>query len=141
MSSYLSQVRVETNFDGDTIVAIMKPMTFGDLLIIDPLLVQLNEARSTLSRLTNIDDRRIVEQQIADIGTLMISKSYEVLPKYLVKIDGLFDATGAVLEPSIIFESGYFVQLISDLLTELRNRSTPSDPPRPGGLLTGTSPG
>lgn len=141
MSRYLSQVRVETTFDGDSIVAFMRPLKFEDLIIIDPVLVQLNEARAALKNAAQPDDRVIFEQQISDIGTLMISKSYEVLPKYLVKLEGLFDANGAVLEPARIFESGYFVQLVSDLLTELRNRSTPSDPPGPGELLTGTSPG
>lgn len=141
MSGYLSQVRVETKFDGDSIVAFMKPLTFGDLMIIDPLLVKLNELRSQYKRTTSSVDKELVEKEISAVGAEMIKKSYEVLPRYLVKIEGLVDATGAVLEPAAIFESGYFVQLVSDLLTELRNRSTPVDPPRPGELLTDSSPG
>lgn len=128
MSSYLKQIRYETKFDGDTVVAVMRPLEFADLLTIDPLLTVTSEARDRMRDAVSSSDLKRLEDEVGRAGAAVVNKALEVLPRYIISLEGLIDNEGQPITVQEVLGSGYFVQLVSELITTLRAKSTPGNP-------------
>lgn len=132
MGGYSKHIVSKRTFDGDEITVVMKPLKFLDMLKIDGPLLDTSEASTLLKNTTDLNERKEIEQKVGDGSVKLIEVAYEILPRYVVSVEGLHAADGTKLGPDDLFESSYFTELLSKLLVELRNRSVPQDPPSPG---------
>lgn len=99
MPSYVRQIRVETTFDGQTVVAQLRPLTWADVL-----------------RLQGEDEQT------------MVSIYAQMLPQYLVSLSTLQDADGAAVAQEEVLANAFFAPLLSHLLGEHVGAARPTNP-------------
>ncbi len=131
MSGYSKTIVTTIDFDGNTVVVTMSPLKFVDMLKIDGPLINTVNASKDLKVETDKVERLAILEKIDECSRTLIELAFDVLPRYIVGLSGLFDSSGRAMEIHELFESAYFTELLSKLLVELRNRSVPQDPPSP----------
>ena len=102
MSGYIKSKPFETQFDGDTVKARLKPLSFLDM-------VKVTEA-----------DRAKV---------LLVYQ--EILPQYVEDFTGLTDAGGNAISIQEVCTQAYFAQLASDLGSALIRAAVIDNPQKP----------
>ncbi len=108
MSKYLRAIVKDYSFDGDSVKATFKPMDAPDFM--------------SLGRAGN---EAVADEQIA------VKRSYELVSKYLVKVEGLTDSAGAELTRDDVVRDSYFVGLVTDIFKDMVELATPSNPKGP----------
>lgn len=99
MPSYVREVRIEKAFDGQTVVAVLKPFKYVDAL-----------------RLWALPDEQAVSEYAA------------LLPAYVVSMTELLDADGAIVPREAVLTEAFYSPLISGILREHVNAATVSNP-------------
>jgi hypothetical protein len=110
MSRYVKQTTFRTKFDGDDVVVGLKPLEYGDLIRLEAL---TRDASKKLS------DGEAV-QMYADI-----------LPRYIVSVEGLTDAAGTPITMEELCRSVYFAELIAEIGNALMTAVNPENPKKP----------
>jgi hypothetical protein len=101
VSGYVKNFRFETQFDGDKVSMMLRQLEWGDF--------------RALTSHANSDSE-------------VISEFSKLLPKYLVKIEGLNDAAGVAVSIDDLTSVAYFVPLIGQCLKKLIEEATIKNP-------------
>lgn len=108
MSRYIPQQRFETDFQGDMVSMLLKPLRYGHLMRVLPAL------------------------EAGDGGGSFVSQLQEILPEYVSDFSGLKDADGNALPFSLVLEQSFFAELMMAIGTKVIELSSPKNPPKPG---------
>lgn len=92
MSKFVHQLKLTATFDGDTVVAVVRPMSFSTALKFREL----------------TEDKARMEKELPAFlqGALV---------EHLVSVEGLHDAGGNAIEKSTMVNSAYFLALVMEL--------------------------
>jgi hypothetical protein len=92
VSKFVHQVKLTTPFDGDTVTALVRPMSFATAL-------KFRELTEDKVRMEN------------ELPAFLQS----ALAEHLVSVEGLHDAGGNPIEKSVMVNSAYFLALVLEL--------------------------
>lgn len=123
MSGYVKNVIIKTQFDGDTVTAVMRPISLIDRIELEdqvPYKSDAPEVRGTKS-------------------ALLAPKLPAIVASYLVSIEGLRDNSGEPLGHEIITRDGYFSDLTGTLFRDWFAQRAPKDPTPPAAATTDAS--
>lgn len=104
MSKYVRNIRFETEFDGDQVVIVMKPLKFADLVLLSA--------------------------SISGGETELVNEFIKLLPKYIVSIEGLTDDEGQPVTATELGDS-YFAALTAQAAVKCITASSPPNPHKP----------
>ncbi len=106
MSGYVREIVIKKTWDGDQVTIVMKPAKFGDLLTFGG---------------TSKDG---IAQKLPDWS--------EKLKAYTKTLSGLKAHDASEVTVDEFYDSAYFIELVTDVLTEWLEKATPANPPSPG---------
>jgi hypothetical protein len=124
VSKYLRELRITVDFEGDTVTAVMKPLRYEDFLLLQALIE--GTGRKPLEDMT--EEERDAQSKN---DMQLVTKYAEILPRYVLRLDGMADAAGASLTIQEVCEVVYFMPLVGQLGSALIQSATPSNPGRP----------
>jgi hypothetical protein len=104
VSKYVRNIRLETEFDGDHVVIVMRPLKFADLVILS---TKIQEGEAAL-----------------------INEFVGMMKKYIISIEGLNDAEGGAIGIDDLGDS-YFAPVTAQAAVKCINASAPPTPPKP----------
>lgn len=119
MSKFIRNITVSQPFQGDTVVATFKPMSFVAALEFKALIAKL---RAENSLPTTDDDGEEIEIPITDEFTNLI---FRLTKDHLVSFAGLKTVDGADVTMGELFGAAFFVNLVKDLGQEWIQKSMP----------------
>jgi hypothetical protein len=127
VSGYLKNVTVKTVFDGDSVTAVLKPISFLDRVRIE-------------DKLPSRDDSKEIQEQKRKSASEWLTKEIpQILGGYLVSVDGLKDAEGAPIAKEAVLLDGYFTGLVGVIYQEWFAQRAPKDPTVPAGITADAS--
>lgn len=104
MSKFARKHRFEAAFDGDSVVASLKPLEYGDMLKLQSAAV--NEEAGAFMRTAR-----------------------EIIPLYVSDLAGLTDADGASIDIDTLCAQTYFTKLLEQIVGKLMEVSAPPKDP------------
>lgn len=115
MSNYVKQLKLEADFEGDKVVAFVRPMTFHQQLEIEDALPPRDE----------VDSIKVKR------ATQVLMTSMEAMRENLISFHGLRDASGEELTFDVVLRDAYFFDLAQALFRQWFAKRAPRDPMRP----------
>lgn len=107
MSKFVKATAFETTYEGDTVRALLKPLTLPDAIRLEDLVSDRSKADEFLMFLVDL------------------------LPRYVEEFDGLRDAGGGKLTINDVVGHRYFMDLLQQIGMALLRASLPQNPPKP----------
>jgi hypothetical protein len=107
VSEYVREIIVKRQFQGDNVTVVLKPVKFSDAL-----------------KFSNLD---VAKLSVAELGPMV-----QDMKGYITKLDGLKAHDASDVTADEMFESAYFAELVTDVLTEWIGRGLPSNPSSAG---------
>lgn len=105
MGGYVREIEASIDFDGEKIVARLKPVKFAD----------------AMGLVANRGD-----------NTVFVKSIQETMGKYLVSLSGPMAADGTQVSQEEFLSAAYFSQAVVELGTQWINKASPANPPSPG---------
>jgi len=107
VSGYVRDIVIKRTWDGDHVTIVMNPAKFVDVL-----------------GMGNIDKETFAAKQLPEFA--------DKLKRYTKTLSGLkaHDASDVTIDE--LYDSAYFIDLVTDVLTEWLDKATPTNPSSPG---------
>ena len=115
MSGYVRDIVIKKHWQGDDVTIVMRQAKFGDLLGVTQYL----------------KDGK-VQIPISEFDALLAK-----MKPYTKALDGLKAHDASCVTIDELYESAYFLDLLTDVMTEWLSKATPANPPSPGASLNG----
>ena len=112
--SYVKQIRHEFEFDGMKVVATLKPLALEDSIRIKNTYEETGEK--------DAKGRALVRGTDATVKVMA-----ELLPSYVVSLDGVVDAAGSPVPIGEICTAAYFIGLVASCMRKLVEESSPKN--------------
>ena len=112
MSEYVRDIIVKKRFQNDDVTIVLSPVKFSDAL-----------------KFAGLDTKSLKAEQLVPMMGDMKG--------YVKTLSGLKARDASAVTIDEFFELAYFVELLTDVLSEWIERSTPENPPSAGALPTG----
>jgi hypothetical protein len=111
VSGYVREIVIKRPFQDDQVTIVMRPAKFLDLLSI-----------------AEMDIKKLAPKEFAPI--------IEKARPYLKTLSGLKAHDASEVTADEFFENAYFLELLTEVLTEWIDKGLPSNPPSPGASHT-----
>jgi len=110
MSNFTPTVSKQYEFDGDTVNVVFSRLLRKDMLTVLPIFLKLNKAE---------EDTDEYREGINDI----LNALADVLPNYVVSLDGMNDKAGKAITIDQVVNEMYFMQLCALIAMDLIQES------------------
>lgn len=117
MSKYVKSIRVETQFEGDTVVAVFRPMDYPTALKFQSLV----EKAPTVVVTDDDGRQRETVQPTAEMADFF----RDATAAHLESLTGLKDANGEAVSKDEVLQGAYFISLVTTLASAWAERSSP----------------
>ena len=112
MSGYVREIVVKREFQGDHVTIVLSPLKFADAL-----------------KFSEADFKHLKPQELGPI--------VQDMKGYVKRLDGLKADDASPVAIDEMFESAFFSELVTDILTEWVERGLPQNPQSAGASPTG----
>lgn len=112
MSGYVRDIIIKRQWQGDDVTIVMKPAKFVDLM-----------------GFGKFDRGTFAQEQLPAFS--------EKLKGYTKTLSGLKAHDASEISVDEFYENAYFIELVTEVLSEWLGKATPSNPPSPGASPSG----
>jgi hypothetical protein len=114
VSGYVRDIVIKKDWDGDKVTLVLRPVSFDDMLAVSNILV---------------NGKAIIP--VADLRTFLAR-----MKPYTKTLSGLKAYDGSEVSIDELFDTAYFIELLTDVIAEWLEKGIPANPSSPGASLT-----